>query len=185
MTWSSEPITGGTISESLGKQTAGESTTGRRRLSNRIWSEKLRQEWFEEELGVLVVRYVDREIRLAPADVAARWRRREARRAHQRWVPPSALEVFQSLIRWLRRRRSGGSAAEMTVRCPDAYSASTDSASQASSAAAFSDVTSRSCSFSSLTRTWSVAFSDIAACSSASFASSREMSRSNRTSSLR
>jgi hypothetical protein len=76
-----------------------------------IWSEKLRQEWFEEELGILVVRYVDREIRRVPADVAARWRRREARRAHQLWVPPSALEVFQrpirgsgELIRWFRRR---------------------------------------------------------------------------------
>lgn len=79
-----------------------------------IWSEKLRQEWFEEELGILVVRYIDREIRRAPADVAARWRRREARRAHQPWEPPPGLEIFQrplkgssDPIRWFRRRDEG------------------------------------------------------------------------------
>lgn len=79
-----------------------------------IWTEKLRQEWLEEALGVLVVRYVDREIRHAPTEVAARWRRREARRARQPWQPPSGLEIFQrplpgstDPIRWLRHRDEG------------------------------------------------------------------------------
>jgi hypothetical protein len=79
-----------------------------------IWTEKLRQEWLEEALGILVVRYVDREIRHAPTEVAARWRRREARRAGEPWQPPSGLEIFQrplpgstDPIRWLRYRDEG------------------------------------------------------------------------------
>ncbi|MCZ3388800.1 MAG: hypothetical protein LH645_06665 [Actinomycetia bacterium] len=79
-----------------------------------VWTEKLRQEWLEEELGILVVRYVDREIHRGPVEVEARWRRREARRTHQLWVPPSALEIFQrpfpgssDPIRWFRHRDEG------------------------------------------------------------------------------
>ncbi len=79
-----------------------------------VWTEKLRQEWLEEELGILVMRYVDREIRRTPVEVATRWRRKEARRAHQLWVPPPGLEIFGrplpgsgDPIRWLRRRDEG------------------------------------------------------------------------------
>lgn len=79
-----------------------------------VWTEKLRQEWLEEELGILVVRYIDREIRSTPDEVAARWRRKEAKRAHQLWVPPTGLEIFQrplpgstDPIRWFRHRDEG------------------------------------------------------------------------------
>ena len=75
-----------------------------------LWAEKLRQEWFEDALGLSVVRYVEREVRLAPHAVAARWERRAAQRLSKPWMPPVGLEVFQrpisgtnEPIRWLRR----------------------------------------------------------------------------------
>ncbi|MEO8107274.1 MAG: hypothetical protein ABI720_08135 [Actinomycetes bacterium] len=79
-----------------------------------LWAEKLRQEWFEEELGLYVVRYVDREIRLAPQRVADRLQRKVDRRRRDPWEPPPGLEVFQrphpgsdAPIRWLLRRDEG------------------------------------------------------------------------------
>ena len=34
-----------------------------------LWKEKRRQEWFEEVVDVPVLRFIDEEVRLAPADV--------------------------------------------------------------------------------------------------------------------
>lgn len=79
-----------------------------------LWAERLRHGWLEEQLGLRVVRYVDREIRLAPQDVAARWRRQVAWRERQPWEPPPGLEIFQrplkgsgDPVRWFRRRDEG------------------------------------------------------------------------------
>lgn len=75
-----------------------------------LWAEKLRQEWFEQTLGLFVVRYVEREVRLATGDIVARWHRRAEQRLAQPWAPPPGLEVFQRPIpgsnhpiRWFRQ----------------------------------------------------------------------------------
>ncbi len=79
-----------------------------------LWAERLRHGWLENQLGLRVVRYVDREIRLSPQDVAARWRREVAWRERLPWEPPPGLEIFQrplpgsaDQIRWFRRRDEG------------------------------------------------------------------------------
>jgi hypothetical protein len=79
-----------------------------------LWAERLRQAWMEDELGLFVVRYVDREIRREPEAVVARWRHKLAARQHQPWQPPEGLEIFQrpvngslAPIRWFRRRDEG------------------------------------------------------------------------------
>ena len=62
---------------------------------NALWSEKLRQEWFEDELGLTVFRFIDRQVRLAPDDLFARWQRKAAAASARSWTPPPELEVFQ------------------------------------------------------------------------------------------
>ncbi len=64
-----------------------------------LWQEKLRQEWLESELGVLVLRFTHRECRLAPVGIVERWQRLAARRARDPWAPPSGLAVVQRPIR--------------------------------------------------------------------------------------
>jgi hypothetical protein len=64
-----------------------------------LWHEKLRQEWLESELGVLVLRFTHRECRLAPAGIVERWRRLAARRERDPWTPPPGLVVVQRPLR--------------------------------------------------------------------------------------
>jgi hypothetical protein len=61
-----------------------------------LWREKLRQEWFEDELGLPVLRYIDREVRFASQGLYARFVRKRARAAQQLWVPPSGLQIVQT-----------------------------------------------------------------------------------------
>lgn len=63
-----------------------------------LWAERLRQGWLEDELGLLVVRWIDAEVRLAPEGLARRWRRLEGRRGGQLWVPPAGLEISQRVL---------------------------------------------------------------------------------------
>ncbi len=79
-----------------------------------LWAEKLRQEWFEDELGISVFRYVDAEVRLAPERLARRFVRKRRRRRSTVWTPPRSLEVFQRPVQgstgrpiWLRRPYDG------------------------------------------------------------------------------
>jgi hypothetical protein len=79
-----------------------------------LWSERLRQAWLEDELGLFVVRYIDREIRWEPRKVVDRWRRHLVARERQPWQPPAGLEIFQrpvegsaAPIHWFRRRDEG------------------------------------------------------------------------------
>ena len=60
-----------------------------------LWQEKLRQEWFEDVLGLSVFRYVDREVRLNPDGLFERFTRRAEKASARRWTPPARLEVFQ------------------------------------------------------------------------------------------
>ena len=76
-----------------------------------LWKEKRRQEWFEEVVDVPVLRFIDEEVRLAPADVYERFVRKVDRRGASLWVPPAELEIFQrppagfdQPTKWLRRR---------------------------------------------------------------------------------
>lgn len=61
-----------------------------------LWREKLRQQWFEAELGMTVFRWTDREMRLAPDGAAERWRRLAALPAVRLWTPPPGLRVFRN-----------------------------------------------------------------------------------------
>jgi hypothetical protein len=58
-----------------------------------LWEEKLRQQWFEAELGMSVYRWTDREMRLAPAAAAARWRQLAGLPAVRLWTPPAGLQI--------------------------------------------------------------------------------------------
>ena len=76
-----------------------------------LWAEKLRQEWFESEVGLLMLRFIDRELRSAPESLVARFRRLSGRASATHWDPPSALEIFQrpspgsgGSTLWLKRR---------------------------------------------------------------------------------
>ena len=60
-----------------------------------LWHEKLRQEWLESQLGVLVLRFTDSERRQRPQAMAERWRRLALRREQQPWTPPGGLVVVQ------------------------------------------------------------------------------------------
>ena len=60
-----------------------------------LWEERVRHQWFEDELGMKVFRWIDREMRLTPDATAARWRRLAAREEVRLWVPPSGLEVVR------------------------------------------------------------------------------------------
>lgn len=60
-----------------------------------LWQEKLRQEWLEDQLGLTVIRYLDKEVRLAPGELFTRWQVKAAKASQQVWTPPPALEVFQ------------------------------------------------------------------------------------------
>jgi hypothetical protein len=61
-----------------------------------LWEEKLRQQWFEAELGMSVYRWTDREMRLAPAAAAARWRQLATLPAVRLWTPPSGLQIYRT-----------------------------------------------------------------------------------------
>lgn len=76
-----------------------------------LWKEKLRQDWFEDEVGLSVMRYIDREVRLAPRGLYARFARKLERCSGQVWVPPTELEIFRRPLphegdgwTWFRRR---------------------------------------------------------------------------------
>ncbi|HEX5016127.1 MAG TPA: type IV toxin-antitoxin system AbiEi family antitoxin domain-containing protein, partial [Actinomycetes bacterium] len=80
-------------------------------LREALWQEKLRQEWFEDTLGLTVFRYCDREVRLAPDALLARFRRRAEHARSRLWTPPAHLEIFQrpppgsnAPVRWLGPR---------------------------------------------------------------------------------
>jgi hypothetical protein len=82
--------------------------TGNRRS---LWEEKLRQEWFEDALGLVVLRFIDREVRFTSGQLFDRWQQRSERGASRLWTPPAELEIFQrpppgrpGNIVWLRRR---------------------------------------------------------------------------------
>ena len=79
-----------------------------------LWEEKRRQEWLEEEVGIRMLRFIDEEVRLAPADLYRRFVRKAEGRGATLWVPPAELEIFQRPIpgskggvTWLRRRSDG------------------------------------------------------------------------------
>ncbi|HEX5017285.1 MAG TPA: type IV toxin-antitoxin system AbiEi family antitoxin domain-containing protein [Actinomycetes bacterium] len=81
------------------------------RAREALWEEKLRQEWFEDTLGLTVFRYGDREVRLAPDGLYDRFMRRADHARGRLWTPPPRLEVFQrpppgsdEPMRWLSRR---------------------------------------------------------------------------------
>jgi hypothetical protein len=60
-----------------------------------LWQEKLRQQWFEVELGMTVFRWLHREM-CADADaVAARWRSLAALPRVSLWVPPQGLRIIR------------------------------------------------------------------------------------------
>lgn len=61
-----------------------------------LWREKLRQQWFETELGMTVYRWTDQEMRLAPARAAERWFRLAALPAVTLWTPPAGLRIFRA-----------------------------------------------------------------------------------------
>lgn len=61
-----------------------------------LWAEKLRQQWFEAELGMSVYRWTDREMRLAPAGAEARWRRLAGLPAVRLWTPPPGLRIYRA-----------------------------------------------------------------------------------------
>lgn len=58
-----------------------------------LWNEKLRQEWMESELGLIVLRFTYAEIVGGPQDCSRRWRKAEIRRESAPWVRPPGLEV--------------------------------------------------------------------------------------------
>lgn len=58
-----------------------------------LWQEKLRQEWMESDLGLIVLRFTYAEIVGDPRGCARRWRKAEVRRARTSWVRPRGLEV--------------------------------------------------------------------------------------------
>ncbi|MCZ3388243.1 MAG: type IV toxin-antitoxin system AbiEi family antitoxin domain-containing protein [Actinomycetia bacterium] len=58
-----------------------------------LWQEKLRQEWMETDLGLIVLRFTYAEIVGDPLGCARRWRKARARRAAAPWVRPRDLEV--------------------------------------------------------------------------------------------
>lgn len=55
--------------------------------------EKRRQEWMEQTLGLLVLRFTYPEVREDPAEIARRWFRLAERRARDPWVWPPGLKV--------------------------------------------------------------------------------------------
>lgn len=74
----------------------GRGKYGRERwVEEPLWSERLRHQWFEDELGMKVFRWVDREMRYAPDAAAARWQRLAERPDVRRWVPPPGLEIVR------------------------------------------------------------------------------------------
>ena len=58
-----------------------------------LWKEKLRQEWMESELGLIVLRFTYEEIVGDPRGCSRRWRKAEVRRESAPWVRPPGLEV--------------------------------------------------------------------------------------------
>lgn len=58
-----------------------------------LWREKLRQEWMESDLDLIVLRFTHAEIVGDPRCCARRWRKAQARRAAAPWVRPRDLEV--------------------------------------------------------------------------------------------
>jgi hypothetical protein len=84
--------------------------------SRSLWEEKLRQEWFEDTLGLMVLRYIDREARLTPDALYGRFERKTAAARTRLWTPPHSLEIFQSPLPGtgggiVRIRRNGAGAA--------------------------------------------------------------------------
>ena len=60
-----------------------------------LWEEKLRQHWFESELGLSVFRWVFGEMRHQPERAAQRWwQMATAAKAHL-WAPPDGLEIIR------------------------------------------------------------------------------------------
>jgi hypothetical protein len=67
-----------------------------RRSGERVlWMEKRRQEWFEDVVGVPVLRFIDEEVRWTPSSLYDRFLRKVDRRGASPWVPPRELEIFQ------------------------------------------------------------------------------------------
>lgn len=58
-----------------------------------LWREKLRQEWMESDLGLIVLRFTYAEIIGDPRGCARRWRKAEVRRAATPWVRPPGLNI--------------------------------------------------------------------------------------------
>lgn len=58
-----------------------------------LWREKLRQEWMESDLGLIVLRFTYAEIIGDPRGCARRWRKAEVRRVATPWARPRDLEV--------------------------------------------------------------------------------------------
>ena len=69
-----------------------------------LWAERLRHQWFEDEVGMKVFRWIDREMRHSPDAATARWRRLAARPEVRLWVPPTGLEIVRRPL--LRRYES-------------------------------------------------------------------------------
>jgi hypothetical protein len=65
------------------------------RAGRGLWEEKLRQHWFETELGMTVFRWIHHEM-VHDADSAFdRWRRLATLPSVQRWTPPPGLEIVR------------------------------------------------------------------------------------------
>lgn len=64
--------------------------------SETLWQEKLRQQWFEAELGMTVYRWTDREMRLAPGRAAKRWFTLAALPSVRLWTPPTGLRIYRA-----------------------------------------------------------------------------------------
>jgi len=64
-----------------------------------LWYEKIRQEWLENTLELMVLRWDDRELRRDPDGLAERWRRLKRKRLATPWRPPSGLLFAERRVR--------------------------------------------------------------------------------------
>jgi hypothetical protein len=60
-----------------------------------LWQEKRRQEWFEDELGLVMFRYIDVEVRQTPEALYERFVRRATNAGSALWVPPEGLQIIK------------------------------------------------------------------------------------------
>ena len=64
-------------------------------VGDTLWQEKIRQDWLENDVGMLVVRWTSYEMRSRPLQVVRRWERAAARRQQIPWERPPNLITWQ------------------------------------------------------------------------------------------